>query len=37
MKAKSYMDAGGLVPDEITTVRLLNGASKEEDCKTDMY
>ncbi len=33
MKAKSYMDAGGLVPDEITIGMLLDRIS-QEDCKT---
>ena len=33
MKAKSYMDAGGLVPDEITIGMLLDRIS-EDDCKT---
>ena len=32
MKAKSYMDAGGLVPDEITIGMLLDRIH-EEDCK----
>lgn len=36
MKAKSYMDAGGLVPDEITIGMLLDRIH-EEDCKTDTY
>ena len=33
MKAKSFMDAGGLVPDEITIGMLLDRIS-QEDCKT---
>ena len=36
LKAKSFMDAGGLVPDEVV-IGIIKDRLKEKDCETDSF